>query len=85
MGFKTLAIEKSASDVWKVLSAAKTEFGKYSTVMDTLARQLETAQKTVSQAGTRTRAVRLRTTIFFSRHPRNLPDFRPRRSGRRFH
>jgi DNA recombination protein RmuC len=57
MGFKTLAIEKSASDVWKVLSAAKTEFGKYSGVMDTLARQLETAQKTVSQAGTRTRAV----------------------------
>jgi DNA recombination protein RmuC len=57
MGFKTLAIEKSASDVWKVLSAAKTEFGKYSAVMDTLARQLETAQKTVSQAGTRTRAV----------------------------
>jgi DNA recombination protein RmuC len=57
MGFKTLAIEKSASDVWKVLSAAKTEFGKYSGVMDTLARQLETAQKTVAQAGTRTRAV----------------------------
>jgi len=57
MGFKTLAIEKSASDVWKVLSAAKTEFGKYSGVMDTLAKQLETAQKTVTQAGTRTRAV----------------------------
>jgi len=57
MGFKTLAIEKSASDVWKVLSAAKTEFGKYSGVMDTLAKQLETAQKTVAQAGTRTRAV----------------------------
>jgi DNA recombination protein RmuC len=57
MGFKTLAIEKSASDVWKVLSAAKTEFAKYSGVMDTLSRQLETAQKTVSQAGTRTRAV----------------------------
>jgi DNA recombination protein RmuC len=57
MGFKTLAIEKSASDVWKVLSAAKTEFAKYSGVMDTLAKQLETAQRTVSQAGTRTRAV----------------------------
>jgi len=41
----------------RFLSAAKTEFGKYSGVMDTLARQLETAQKTVSQAGTRTRAV----------------------------
>jgi DNA recombination protein RmuC len=57
MGFKTLAIEKSASDVWKVLSAAKTDFGKYSGVMDTLAKQLETAQNTVAQAGTRTRAV----------------------------
>ena len=57
MGFKTLAIEKSASDVWKVLSAAKTEFSKYSGVMDKLAKQLETAQNTVREAGTRTRAV----------------------------
>jgi len=48
MGFKTLAIEKSASDVWKVLGAAKTEFTKYAGVMDKLAKQLETAQNTVS-------------------------------------
>jgi DNA recombination protein RmuC len=57
MGFKTLAIEKSASDVWKVLGAAKTEFTKYAGVMDKLAKQLETAQNTVSEAGRRTRAV----------------------------
>lgn len=57
MGFKTLAIEKSASDVWKVLGAAKTEFAKYAGVMDKLAKQLETAQNTVSEAGRRTRAV----------------------------
>ena len=57
MGFKTLAIEKSASDVWKVLGAAKTEFNKYSVVLDKLAKQLETAQNTVSEAGVRTRAV----------------------------
>jgi len=57
MGFKTLAIEKSASDVWKVLGAAKTEFTKYAEVMDKLAKQLETAQNTVSEAGRRTRAV----------------------------
>ena len=57
MGFKTLAIEKSASDVWNVLGAAKTEFTKYAGVMDKLAKQLETAQNTVSEAGRRTRAV----------------------------
>ncbi len=57
MGFKTLAIEKSASDVWKVLGAAKTEFTKYAGVMDKLAKQLETAQNTVSEASRRTRAV----------------------------
>jgi DNA recombination protein RmuC len=58
MGFKTLAIEKSASDVWNVLAAAKKEFGKYGEVMDKLAKQLETAQNTVREVGTRTKAVK---------------------------
>jgi DNA recombination protein RmuC len=57
MGFKTLAIEKSASDVWRILSAAKTEFHKYGQVWDKLAKQLNTAQNTVAEAGRRTRAV----------------------------
>jgi DNA recombination protein RmuC len=57
MGFKTLAIEKSASDVWRILSAAKTEFHKYGEVWDKLAKQLNTAQNTVAEAGRRTRAV----------------------------
>jgi len=57
MGFKTLAIEKSTSDVWKILSAAKQEFHKYGEVWDKLAKQLNTAQKTVEDAGRRTRAV----------------------------
>jgi DNA recombination protein RmuC len=57
MGFKTLAIEKSTSDVWKILSAAKTEFHKYGEVWDKLSKQLSTAQNTVQEAGRRTRAV----------------------------
>jgi DNA recombination protein RmuC len=57
MGFKTLAIEKSASDVWAVLSAAKTEFRKYGEVWDKLGKQLSTAQNTVAEAGKRSRAV----------------------------
>ncbi len=57
MGFKTLAIEKSTSDVWKVLSAAKAEFQKYGQVWDKLQKQLNTAQNTVSAAKTRTNAI----------------------------
>lgn len=57
MGFRTLAIEKRSSEVWQVLGAAKAEFGKYGQVWDKLAKQLETAQKTVIEAGVRSRAV----------------------------
>ncbi len=57
MGFRSVAIEKRSSEVWQVLAGAKAEFRKYGEVWDKLAKQLEGAQKTVSEAGTRTRAV----------------------------
>ncbi|PQZ97746.1 DNA recombination protein RmuC [Arthrobacter sp. MYb224] len=60
MGFRTLAIEKRSSEVWQVLSAAKAEFRKYGDVWDKLEKQLSTAQNTVKEAGTRTRAVERR-------------------------
>lgn len=62
MGFKTLAIEKSTSQVWKVLSAAKAEFEKYAQVWEKLEKQLTTAQNTVSEAGRRTRAINRKLT-----------------------
>ena len=57
MGFRTLAIEKRSSEVWQVLGAAKGEFQKYGQVWDKLAKQLETAKRTVDEAGRRPRAV----------------------------
>jgi DNA recombination protein RmuC len=57
MGFRTLAIEKRSSEVWKVLSAVKTEFGKFGGVLDRLGKQLETAKRTVDQTGRRTRVM----------------------------
>ena len=57
MGFRTLAIEKRSSEVWEILAAVKTEFGKFGDVMDKLRRQLNTASKTVDETGTRTRAM----------------------------
>lgn len=57
MGFRTLAIEKRSSEVWQILSAAKAEFTKYSQVWEKLGKQLDTAKRTVDEAGRRTRAV----------------------------
>ena len=57
MGFRTLAIEKSTSEVWKVLASVKHEFQKYSGVWQKLDKQLSTAQSTVQKAATRTRTL----------------------------
>lgn len=60
MGFRTLAIQKRSSEVWQVLGAAKAEFAKYGEVWEKLGKQLDTARKTVDEAGKRTRAVERR-------------------------
>ncbi len=57
MGFRTLAIEKRSSEVWQILAAAKDEFKKYGDVWEKLGKQLDTARRTVDEAGKRTRAV----------------------------
>ncbi|MCK4549667.1 MAG: DNA recombination protein RmuC [Candidatus Krumholzibacteria bacterium] len=57
MGFRTLAIEKRSSEVWQVLRAVKTEFGKFGDVLTRLGKQLDTAKRTVEQTGVRTRAM----------------------------
>jgi len=63
MGFRTLAIEKRSSEVWSVLGAVKTEFGKFGDVLAKVKKQLDTASRTIDQTGVRTRAMerKLRT------------------------
>ena len=57
MGFKTLAIEQRSSEVWQVLGAVKTEFGKFGEVLDKVSEKLEQAQKQIEQTGVRSRAI----------------------------
>ena len=57
MGFQTLAIEQQAVEVWRVLGAVKTEFGKFGDVLDKVKRQLDTAGRTIDETGVRTRAM----------------------------
>ena len=47
MGFRTLAIQQRSSEVWKVLAAVKSEFGKFGAVLDKVSKQLHTASNTI--------------------------------------
>ena len=69
MGFRTLALEKRSSEVWRLLGAVKTEFGKFGDVLDTLRRQIDAAASTIEKTGTRTRAI--------ERKLRNVQDLPP--------
>ena len=60
LGFQTLAIEQRASEVWRVLGAVKTEFGKFGDVLDKVKSQLNTVRRTIDQTGVRTRALEKR-------------------------
>jgi DNA recombination protein RmuC len=57
MGFRTLAMEQRASEVWQVLGAVKTEFAKFGEVLAKTKKKLEEAQNTIGEAEVRTRAM----------------------------
>jgi DNA recombination protein RmuC len=57
MGFRTLAIEKRSSEVWGVLGAIKTEFGKFGEALEATRKKLEQATKSIESAGVRTRQI----------------------------
>ena len=57
MGFRTLALEKRSSEVWQVLGAVKTEFGKFGDVLAKVKAQTETVLKTIDGAEVRSRAM----------------------------
>jgi DNA recombination protein RmuC len=58
MGFRTLAIEKRSSEVWRVLGAVKTEFEKFGGVIEKVQKKLEEASNVIDTAATRSRAIK---------------------------
>jgi DNA recombination protein RmuC len=58
MGFRTLALEKRSSEVWQVLGAVKTEFGKFGDVLARVKSQTETVLNTLQQAETRSNVMK---------------------------
>jgi DNA recombination protein RmuC len=57
MGFRTLALEKRSSEVWQVLGAVKTEFGKFGDVLAKVKSQTETVLNTLNSAEQRSRVM----------------------------
>ncbi len=55
MGFRTLALEQRSSEVWQVLGAVKTEFGKFGDVLSATRVALERAAKNIESAEVRSR------------------------------
>jgi len=59
MGFRTLALEQQASEVWKVLGAVKTEFERYGEWVARIREQVAKASDTLDKADTRAKQMRL--------------------------
>jgi DNA recombination protein RmuC len=56
MGFRTLAIQKRSSEVWRILGAVKSEFGKFGGVLEKAQRKLHEANRELDDlVGTRTK------------------------------
>ena len=57
MGFRTLAIEKRSSEVWSLLGAVKTEFGKFGDILDKTRKKLQEASNTIEDAARKSRSI----------------------------
>jgi len=57
MGFRTLAIEKRSSEVWILLGAVKTEFGRFGDILDKTQKKLQEASNTIEDAAKKSRSI----------------------------
>lgn len=57
MGFRSLAIQKRSSEVWEILGAVKTEFGKFEDVLKKVEKKLQEAGNVIESASQRSRVI----------------------------
>jgi DNA recombination protein RmuC len=57
MGFRTLAIQKRSSEVWNLLSAVKTEFGKFGDSLSAVKEKIDQASRKMEDVDVRSRAI----------------------------
>jgi DNA recombination protein RmuC len=57
MGFRTLAIQKRSSEVWNLLAAVKTEFGKFGESLSAVKEKIDQASRKIEDVDVRSRAI----------------------------
>ncbi len=57
MGFRTLAIQRRSSEVWNLLAAVKTEFGKFGGMLESVKKKLDQASSEMDKVSVRSRAL----------------------------
>jgi DNA recombination protein RmuC len=57
MGFRTLAIQKSSSEVWRLLATVRTEFGKFGGVLEAVKKKLQEASNKIDEVDQRSRVL----------------------------
>lgn len=57
MGFRTLAIQRRSSEVWNLLAAVKTEFGKFGEALSGVKEKLDQAARKIEDVDVRSRAI----------------------------
>jgi DNA recombination protein RmuC len=63
MGFRTLAIEQRSSEVWALLGAVKTEFGKFGDILEKTHKKLQEASNTIDDASRKSRTIERRLRL----------------------
>ncbi|MDR2864166.1 MAG: DNA recombination protein RmuC [Spirochaetaceae bacterium] len=69
MGFRSLAVEKRTSEIWELLGAVKTQFGKFGDVLEATKKKIDAASDELAKTGIRTRAIERRL-----QNVQTLPD-----------
>ena len=57
MGFKTVAIEKRSAEVWRTLGAVKTQFGKFSDLLEGVQKKLQESANKIDSAKVTSRSI----------------------------
>ena len=57
MGFRTLAIEKRSSEVWQILGAVKSQFGKFGDLLEATKKKLQESANKIDAAATTSRVI----------------------------
>lgn len=66
MGFRTLAIQKRSSEVWKVLGAVKTQFEQFGGILDGVQKKLQEANNVIEKASSKSRNIEMKLKKFES-------------------